>query len=65
MLVAPRPGFKYRDTLTKQLVLEEGFEADPTDLDIHRALECGDLVPVEMAAPGAQQPAPKAKDAGK
>lgn len=42
----PRPGCQYRDTVTKQLVDPDGFDADPCDLDIVRALECGDLVRV-------------------
>jgi len=49
MLVAPRPGFQYRRTDTKELVPVDGFEADPTHLDIARALDCGDLVPVSSA----------------
>lgn len=49
MLLAPRPGFKYRHTVTKALVPDEGFEADPHDLDIARALACGDLEPVNPA----------------
>lgn len=46
MHVAPRPGLKYRDTRTKQFVPAEGFPADPNDLDIVRAIKCGDLVEV-------------------
>lgn len=48
--VKPRPGFLYRDTATRQLVDPDGFDADPCDLDIVRALECGDLVPVNRSA---------------
>lgn len=48
MLLAPRPGFQYRDTVTKQLVPEAGMELDPADFDVHRALECGDLVEVKV-----------------
>lgn len=54
MLLAPRPGQQYRDTVTKQLVPAEGFEADPTNLDIARALACGDLeevIPAKAAKP--------------
>lgn len=47
MLLAPKPGHHYRRTDTKQLVGSEGFEADPCDLDVIRALDCGDLSPVE------------------
>lgn len=50
MLLKPPPGQQYRDTATKQLVDPEGFEADPNDLEIARALECGDLVPVNAKA---------------
>lgn len=42
----PPTGQQYRDTVTRQLVDPEGFTADPCDLDIVRAIECGDLVPV-------------------
>lgn len=50
MLLAPKPGHQYRDTATKQLVPVDGFEADVCDLDIVRALECGDLVEVKAPA---------------
>lgn len=60
MLVAPRPGFQYRDTRTLQLVPAEGYEADPTDLDIARALACGDLV--EVSAKAAKAAAPVSKE---
>lgn len=50
MLVAPPPGRKYRDTVTRQLVPADGYEVDPTDLDISRALACGDLVEVTAGA---------------
>lgn len=63
MLLAPKPDFKYRDTATKQLVPAEGFDADPNDLDIARALAVGDLVPVETAEPAASKAASaRAKD---
>lgn len=57
MLYAPRPGFQYRHTQTHQLVPPEGQEVDVCDLDIVRAIECGDLVAVK---PGAKKSAPKA-----
>lgn len=52
MRLKPRPGFQYRDTATHQLVDPKGFDADPCDLDIVRALECGDLVRVNPKPPG-------------
>lgn len=55
MFLAPKPGQQYRDTRTRQLVPVEGFEADATDLDIARAIDCGDLVeakPPRKAAAG-------------
>jgi hypothetical protein len=57
MRVAPRPGFKYRDTRTQQLVPAEGYEADPADLDVARALACGDLIEVkaQKAAPASSK----------
>jgi hypothetical protein len=61
MLVAPPPGRKYRDTVTRALVPDEGFEADPNDLDIARALACGDLVELDAAA--AAEAAPTARKA--
>lgn len=57
MHVVPKPDHVYRRTDTLQLVGPEGFDADPCDLDVIRALECGDLAPVEAAA------APDAADA--
>jgi hypothetical protein len=51
MLVGPKPDHHYRRTDTKELIAPGGaFEADPCDLDIVRALECGDLVKVDEAA---------------
>lgn len=44
MLLAPRPGCQYRDTVTKQLLPPEGVELDEKNLDVARALACGDLV---------------------
>jgi hypothetical protein len=44
MLLAPKPGFQYRDTVTLQLVPPEGMELDETNLDVARAIACGDLV---------------------
>lgn len=46
MRLKPRPGQQYRDPSTLQLVDPKGFDADPCDLDTVRALESGDLVPV-------------------
>lgn len=41
----PPPGHQYRDTDTKQLIDPvHGADFDPCDLDVVRALECGDLV---------------------
>lgn len=56
MLLAPRPGHHYRDTRSKQLVPKEGAQLDPTDLDVARAIDCGDLLPVnpKKAASAAQ-----------
>lgn len=50
MHLAPKPGHHYRRTDTKQLVGQEGFDADPCDLDVIRALDCGDLAPAEPAS---------------
>lgn len=61
MFVRPQPGMSYRHTQTMQLVPSEGFEADPSDLDINRALACGDLV--AAASPAEPAPAPLAKAA--
>jgi hypothetical protein len=49
MLLRPPPGQQYRDTRSLQLVPEDGTELDPSDLDVARALEAGDLVPAEAA----------------
>lgn len=49
MHVVPKPDHHYRRTDTKQLVGAEGFDADPCDLDVIRALDCGDLAPSEPA----------------
>lgn len=49
MHLAPKPDHVYRRTDTKQLVPAEGEELDVCDLDIVRAMECGDLVPVKPA----------------
>jgi hypothetical protein len=51
MKLAPQPGFQYRRPDTKQLVDQDGFDADPTDLDTARALACGDLVEVAPSRP--------------
>lgn len=51
MLLAPRPGCQYRDTVTKQLVPPEGVEMSETNLDVARALACGDLAEVEPPKP--------------
>lgn len=61
MFVAPRPGFQYRHTQSRQLVPTDGFEADPTDIDIDRALACGDLVEVETK-PRGRKPAAQASE---
>jgi hypothetical protein len=59
MFLAPKPDHQYRHTRSLQLVPADGFEADETDLDIDRALQCGDLVEVEPPAPKkARRPAP-------
>ena len=65
MQVAPRPGFQYRDTNSLALVPPEGFDADPNDLDIARALACGDLVAVtdDLAPASAKKAAPAAAPA--
>lgn len=49
MHVVPRPDHVYRRTDSRELIGAEGFDADPCDLDIVRALECGDLSPVKPA----------------
>lgn len=65
MLVRPGPGLKYRDTVTKLIVPDDGFDADPMNLDIARALACGDLVEVteSEAPPVAKASAASSKDA--
>lgn len=63
MHLAPKPGHVYRRTDSKQLIGAEGFEADVCDLDIVRALECGDLVPAKPAAAAPRKPKSKAKAA--
>lgn len=56
MLLAPKSGFQYRDTVTKQLVPPEGAEMDETNLDVARAIACGDLVLIKASKAA---PAPK------
>lgn len=65
MFVAPQPGCQYRDTRTKQLVPVDGFEADEKDLDVARAVACGDLVEVERPAPEAAEVKAPAKSRSK
>jgi hypothetical protein len=68
MHLAPKPGHYYRRTDTKQLVGAEGFDADPCDLDVIRALDCEDLAPVAKGAAkakAAKAAASKSKGAGK
>ena len=59
MFLKPPPGQQYRDTRTRELVPETGLEFDVLDLDVARALEVGDLVPVNpkktSAKAGAQE----------
>jgi hypothetical protein len=50
----PPPGQQYRDTRSLQLVPEDGTELDPSDLDVARALEAGDLVPATKTGRKAQ-----------
>jgi hypothetical protein len=54
MLLRPPPGQQYRDTRSLQLVPEDGTELDPSDLDVARALEAGDLVPATKTGRKAQ-----------
>jgi len=50
--VRPQPGLKFRRPDTKQLVGEEGFDADPNALFVAFALQHGDLVLVDETPPG-------------
>lgn len=58
MLLAPRPGLKYRDTLTKRLIDPAGEDLDESNLDVVRAMACGDLVTAEQLADLQAQAAP-------
>lgn len=53
MQVVPKPDHVYRRTDNLQLIGPEGFDADPCDLDVIRALECGDLVATAATAAAA------------
>ena len=46
----PPEGQSYRDPATRKLVPAEGQLFDPTDLDVARAIACGDLVHPPKAA---------------
>ncbi|MFM0306274.1 DUF2635 domain-containing protein [Paraburkholderia sp. RL17-383-BIF-A] len=51
MIVKPAPGLKVRDPVTKQLLPPEGIEVSDTDIFWTRAMNDGDVVVVNSAAP--------------
>lgn len=55
MLVMPAPGLKVRDPKNPKRHVEPGEDVPENDLDWHRLIACGDLVPFDGTAP---EPAP-------